>query len=97
MHSGSRRFELGDRGIIAVAANDLIGHCVHIYLMIGEFSMPPRYTCGWVSHQEHAYVGIWRHNGCDVPSLSDDPADGLGDELPLPCHQVSANIEICRH
>ena len=96
MHARGRRFEFGDRGIIAVPPDHLIGHGVHIYLMFGELSMPPSHSRGRIGYQEHPYVGIGRHHCRDIPSLSDDAGNGFGDQLLLPRDQISTNIEICR-
>ena len=47
MHAGGRGFEFSDRGIVAVPPDHLIGHGVHIHLMLGEFSMPPSHSRGY--------------------------------------------------
>src|SRR6185436_8681917 len=55
--SGRRRFEVGDCGIIAVAADHLIGHGIDVDLVLGELGMPPGYSRGRIGNQQHAYVG----------------------------------------
>ena len=94
MHSGSRRFEFGNHGVITIPPDHLIGYRVNVHLMLGELGMSPRYSRRRVGDEEHAYVGVGRYHSGDVSSLSDDAVDCLGDQLLLPGDEISTNIQI---
>src|SRR4029453_5560505 len=90
-HSGSRRFELGNHGIVTVPADDLIGDSVDIHPVLSELGMSPRDSRGRVSDEENAYVGVGCHHGGDVSPLSDYSINCLGDQLLLPGAHIGTN------
>src|SRR4029453_7770055 len=52
MYSGSRRFELGDHGIVTVATDHLISYRVNVHLVLSKLGMSPRDSGGRVRDQE---------------------------------------------
>ena len=70
-------------GIVAVTADHLIMNVIHVHLMLRELGMPPRYSRRRISNQQHTYVSVGRHDRGDVPALSNDPPDRVGDQLLL--------------